>query len=145
VRLKTLQNKMPEEKRHRINPTILQRARDLRHPLTPAEHKIWERVRDSQLGYKLRRQHVIGKFIPDFYCAQAKLLIEIDGDTHVEPDQADYDAARTAWLEERGYRVIRFDNRRVHQNLEGVLEVIRNACAAAIETTQKRGEDLEER
>jgi very-short-patch-repair endonuclease len=120
---------MPEEKRHRIYPPILERSREMRHPLTPAEAKVWARVRNAQLGFKIRRQHPIGHFIADFYCAAAKLVIEIDGDTHAEPDRAEYDAARTAWLEERGYHVIRFQNDDVHKNLEAVLEVLRAACA----------------
>jgi very-short-patch-repair endonuclease len=119
---------MPIEKRHRIYPPILQRSRDLRHPLTPAEKKVWDRVRNQQLGFKIRRQHPIGHFITDFYCAPARLVIEIDGDAHAEPDQAEYDAARTAWLEAQGYRVIRFQNNDVHRNLESVLDTLRVAC-----------------
>jgi very-short-patch-repair endonuclease len=107
---------------------ILQYARDLRHPLTPAERKVWAAVRNRRLGYKIRRQHPISRFIADFYCAEAKLVIEIDGDTHAEPAQAEYDAARTAWLEAHGHHVIRFSNREVYENLDGVLEAIREAC-----------------
>ncbi len=123
---------MSPEKRHRIYPPILQRARDLRHPLTPAERKVWEGVRNGQLGYKIRRQHTIGRFIADFYCARVKLLIEIDGDTHAGPDQAEYDAARTEWLEASGYHVIRFDNRDVHANLAVVLAAIQAACETLV-------------
>ena len=115
-------------KEHYIYPPILQRAREMRHPLTPAEAKVWAGVRNQQLGVKIRRQHPIGHFIADFYCARARLVIEIDGDTHAEPDQAEYDIARTLWLEERGYRVIRFGNNEVHSNIEGVLEAIKAAC-----------------
>jgi len=100
----------------------------MRHPLTPAEQKVWARVRNRQLGYKIRRQHPIFRFIADFYCVEARLAIEIDGDTHAEPDQAEYDAARTAWLEARGHHVIRFHNDDVHHNLDAVLEAIREAC-----------------
>jgi very-short-patch-repair endonuclease len=117
-----------EPKEHYVYPPLLQRAREMRHPLTPAEAKVWQRVRNQQLGVKIRRQHPIGHFIADFYCASARLVIEIDGDTHAEPDQAEYDAARTRWLEERGYRVIRFSNNDVHANIEGVLGVIKAAC-----------------
>ena len=119
---------MPTEKRHRHYPPVLERARDLRHPLTPAERIVWTRVRNNGLGCKIRRQHVIGRFIADFYYARAKLVIEIDGDTHAEPDQAAYDAARTEWLEAAGYQVIRFENSDVHQNIEGVLSVLRRTC-----------------
>ncbi len=127
---------MPAEKRHRIYPPILQRARDLRHPLTPAERKVWARVRNNQLGFKIRRQHIIDRFIPDFYCAAAKLAIEIDGDSHADPDQAEYDEARTEWLEARGVRVIRFSNHDVHENLDGVLAAIQRTCE---ERTKQRG------
>lgn len=116
-----------EEKLHRIHPLILQRSRDLRHPLTPAEAKVWARVRNRQLGYKIRRQHPLGRFIADFCCPETKLVIEIDGDTHTAPDQIEYDAARTAWLEGHGYWVIRFTNAEVHQQLEAVLEAIHHA------------------
>jgi very-short-patch-repair endonuclease len=119
---------MPDRKQYVVYPPILQRARDLRHPLTPAEKKVWDRVRNQQLGFKIRRQHPIGHFITDFYCAPARLVIEIDGDTHAETDQAEYDAARTAWLEAHGYHVIRFDNADVHKNLASVLEAIWGAC-----------------
>ena len=96
-------------------------------PTTPAEKKVWDRVRNQQLGFKIRRQHPIGHLITDFYCAPTKLVIEIDGDTHAEPDQAAYDATRTAWLEAQGCRVIRFQNNDVHHNLESVLDAIRVA------------------
>ena len=128
-------NTMPDDaKLRRIYPPLLQRARDMRHPLTPAEKKVWDRVRNGQLGYKIRRQHVIDRFIADFYCASAKLVIEIDGDTHAEPDQAQYDAARTEWLEARGYHVVRFDNHDVHKNLESVLMAIREAIEAVMKS-----------
>jgi leucyl-tRNA synthetase len=74
---------MPNEKLHRIHPDILQNARDLRHPLTPAEKKIWRAVRDGQLSFKIRRQHPVGRYIADFYCAEARLVIEIDGESHL--------------------------------------------------------------
>jgi very-short-patch-repair endonuclease len=123
---------MPNEPRYKIHPTILQHARDLRHPLTPAEKKVWAGVRNRRLGYKIRRQHPIFRFIADFYCEETKLAIEIDGDSHNDPEQAEYDAARTAWLEAEGYRVIRFTNREVHENIDGVLEAIREACRPPI-------------
>ncbi|MBI3362975.1 MAG: DUF559 domain-containing protein [Chloroflexi bacterium] len=125
---------MSDEKLHHVYPPILQRARDMRHPLTAAEAKVWARVRNRHLGFKIRRQHPIFRFIADFYCAEAKLVIEIDGDTHADPDQAEYDAARTEWLEARGYRVVRFQNDDVHRSLEAVLEAIHAAC---LERTQE--------
>ena len=103
-------------------PVILRLARASRHPLTSAEAKVWARVRNRGLGYKIRRQHPIWRFIADFYCAEAKLVIEIDGDPHTHPDQASYDLARTLWLEERGYSVIRFSNEDVCSHLNAVLD-----------------------
>jgi len=120
-------------KLHRIQPAILQRSRDFRHPLTPTENKVWQAVRRRQLGFKFRRQHPIDRFIADFYCADAKLVVEIDGDSHAPPDQADYDAARTRWLEECGYRVIRFTAGQVEEDLAVVVEGIRRACEARID------------
>jgi very-short-patch-repair endonuclease len=113
---------------HFILPAILQASRDLRHPLTPSEAKVWQAVRKRQLGFKIRRQQPIGRFILDFYCAEARLAIEIDGDSHTEPDQAAYDAARTEWLQERGYEVIRFEVHQVDQGPQSVVEVIQRAC-----------------
>jgi very-short-patch-repair endonuclease len=122
----------PDHKLHHFYPPILQRARDMRHPLTRAEATVWARVRNRQLGFKIRRQHPIDRFIADFYCAEAKLLIEIDGDSHTAPDQAEYDAARTEWLEARGYRVVRFENADVHHDLEAVLAAIQASCSTRI-------------
>lgn len=122
---------MAQPKHHYIYPPVLQRARDMRHPLTPAEAKVWAKVRNNQLGFKVRRQHPIDRLIADFYVASARLIIEIDGDTHAEPDQAEYDAARTEWLEQRGYRVVRFTNEDVHKRLSCVVDAIVSACKEA--------------
>jgi very-short-patch-repair endonuclease len=111
-----------------VNPILVARARELRHPLTPAEKKVWAGARNSQLGLRIRRQHPISRFIADFYCAPARLVIEIDGDTHAADDQAEYDAARTQWLEAHGYAVIRFHNDDVHRNLSAVLAAVQSAC-----------------
>ncbi|MBI5353698.1 MAG: DUF559 domain-containing protein [Chloroflexi bacterium] len=111
---------------HRIHPIILQRAREMRHPQTPAEAALWGAIRNRNLGFKFRRQHPIDRFIIDFYCAQAKLCIEIDGESHLEASQMEYDAARTEYLEYLGYKVIRFTNNDVRYTLNAVAaEIIR--------------------
>ena len=102
------------------------RSRELRRESTEAERKLWRHLRDSGLGAKFRRQHPIGSFIVDFYCAAAKLVIEIDGESHA--DQVEYDSERTTWLEEQGYRVIRYTNRDVKDNLNAVIEDILERC-----------------
>ena len=102
----------------------MRRARRLRREMTAAERRLWQRLRHRQVrGYEFRRQHPLGRFIVDFYCPEAKLVIEIDGDSHA--DQRDYDAERSRWLAEQTCcRVIRFSNRDIGQNLPGVLETI---------------------
>ncbi len=119
---------MSDDKRHRIHPVILQRAREMRHPLTPAEAKLWSRLRDRRLnGLKVRRQYPVDHFIADFCCPEHHLLVEVDGPSHEFSQE--YDAERTAWLEGRGYRVIRFTNSDVYHNLPGVLETVLQVCA----------------
>ena len=110
--------------RHRIHPSIRQFARELRQPQTPAEATLWQYLRKRNLGYKFRRQHPIECFIVDFYCAQAKLLIEVDGDSHANETQVEYDRARTEFLETKGYKVIRFMNEDVRYNLNAVVAKI---------------------
>lgn len=118
---------MKNNKRHRIYPPILQRSREMRHPLTSAEKTVWGMVRNNQLGYKIRRQHPIDRFIIDFYCPRVKLIIEIDGDSHSRMEQAKYDVERTAWLEGGGYSVMRFENDEVKENPSLVVEKILKA------------------
>lgn len=86
-------------------------SRENRQNPTKAEALLWENLRDSKLGFKIRRQHAISQFIADFICLEKKLIIEIDGEIHEE--KKDYDAGRTFMLEEIGYRVIRFTNEEV--------------------------------
>ena len=111
-------------RRRRVYPPILQNAREMRQPQTPEEAKLWRALRDRKSGYKFRRQHPIDRFIIDFYCARAKLCIEIDGDSHLEQAQKEYDAARTEYLEELGYKVIRFTNNEVCFQLDAVADEI---------------------
>ena len=86
------------------------RARGMRKEPTPAEAQLWQLLRGNQLGVKFRRQHSIDRYIADFVCLTHKLIVELDGAGHLEPDQADYDNGRTAYLQELGYRILRFSN-----------------------------------
>ncbi|MFQ5610590.1 MAG: endonuclease domain-containing protein [Anaerolineae bacterium] len=115
------------QKRIRTLSPIQQRARELRQQMTPAEKTLWQRLRNKQLnGFKFRRQHPLGPFIADFYCPACRLVVEIDGDIHdLQPER---DAARTERFEQYGYRVIRFRNEQVLDDLEGVLTAIEAAC-----------------
>jgi very-short-patch-repair endonuclease len=116
----------------RTPPKLLQAARELRQPQTPAEVKLWSRLRNRQLdGLKFRRQHPIDRFIIDFYCDETKLCVEVDGDSHAE--QIEYDQARTTCLNELGYTVIRFTNREVFAQLDAVLQQIATECQQLID------------
>ncbi|MDW8141457.1 MAG: endonuclease domain-containing protein [Candidatus Bipolaricaulota bacterium] len=111
----------------RGDPTIRLRARELRRETMPVESILWEYLRRRQLcGLKFRRQHPIGEFIVDFYCAEHKLIIELDGAIHEQ--QRERDQERTEILQRQGYRVLRIKNAEIEQDLEGVLQRITAAC-----------------
>jgi very-short-patch-repair endonuclease len=106
------------------NQTLLERAKRMRREATPPERALWRYLKSDQMnGAKFRRQVVIGPYIADFACrTPLMLVVELDGDTHGM--QENYDAERSKFLEGRGYRVLRFANRDVLQNIESVLETI---------------------
>ncbi len=115
---------MPKEKvKHwRTSKAMQSRARELRRAMTPAEKKLWYHIRNNQLGVEFRRQHAVGGYIVDFFCAKAKLVVEVDGDSHGDPEQEKHDAERTQWLnEQKHYRVARFWNSEILRNVDGVL------------------------
>jgi very-short-patch-repair endonuclease len=98
-------------------------ARKLRRDQTDAERALWFQLRDRRpRGLKFRRQAPVDRYVVDFLCADANLIVELDGGQHAQP--ADDDVRRTATLEARGYLVLRFWNNDVLQNLDGVLESI---------------------
>ncbi len=107
-------------------------ARQHRHEPTPAENALWEAIRNRKIaGMKFRRQHAIDRFIVDFFCAEAQLVIEVDGSIHDYTHEED--AIRQEFLETQGLRVIRFSNAQVLEDIEGTLEAIRIALADAPE------------
>jgi very-short-patch-repair endonuclease len=99
-------------------------ARANRKEPTRAEQLLWEALRGNQLGQRFRRQHAILSFIVDFVCLEAKLIIEADGEIHL--DQGEYDTQRTEMLASLGYRVIRFANQEIEEKLVNVLTLIKN-------------------
>ena len=104
------------------------RARSMRNNPTEPEKRLWRHLSDRQLaGYKFRRQQVIGWFIADFVCASAKLIVEVDGDTHAEAE----DRVRDRTLAEQGYRTVRVTNHDVMANMDGVLQFITEALRQA--------------
>lgn len=107
-------------------PKIRKNAKELRKNLTPAEEKLWVQLRGHRTGdVHFRRQHAIGNYIVDFCAPSQKLVIELDGSQHLE--QQEYDAERTEFLKSKGYRVLRFWNNDVMNNLDKVLTVIWDA------------------
>jgi very-short-patch-repair endonuclease len=107
----------------RSNPKIIHRAGELRKEPTPAEQKLrayLRTLRDD--GIHFRRQHAIGQYIADFCAPRRKLIIELDGSPHLE--QKEYDTERTVFLESQGYRVLRFWNNDIVNDIDGVMHTI---------------------
>jgi very-short-patch-repair endonuclease len=107
------------------SPEILKKAGSLRHSMTYAEKLMWNYLRNRNVvGCKFRRQHSINNFIADFYCHEAKLVIEIDGSIHNSAEQAERDIQRTIILEQFGIKVLRFTNHDVENRSEEIIEEI---------------------
>jgi len=110
----------------RTTPRVFGRAKALHREMTPAERRLWSRLRAHRMhGIHFRNQHAIGHYVVDFCAPRRKLVIEIDGSQHL--DQEEYDAERTEYLESQGYRIVRFWNHEVMQNITGVLGAIASA------------------
>ena len=119
-----VKNIIPGQK---VTKEKLQRAKELRRKMTPAEKMLWEELRANKLGVHFRRQQVIAGFIVDFYCHKASLVIEVDGDIH--DLQREEDARREQASSELGLNVIRFRNDEVARDLSGVVERIKQFIA----------------
>ncbi len=109
-------------------PDLVHLARELRRDQTPAEEILWSLIRGRKLlNLKFRRQQQSGTFITDFYCHQARLVVEVDGEIHLTPEQADRDRNRDAYLRENRLRVLRFTNEQIFEDPESVLREIARA------------------
>ena len=118
-------------------PLIRDTARRLRREQTEWEHNLWTRLRRRQLkGFKFRRQHPIGPFFADFFCPEAKLVVEIDGSQHA--DELALDKNRTEFLRDAGYRVLRFWNHEIRSEIDAVVQRICDALEKSL-TTRGRG------
>ena len=107
------------------NARLVPRARAMRREMTMAERRLWHDCLVN-LGLNFRRQRPIGRFIVDFYCADLKLVIEVDGESHNSAEAAAYDEARTIFLQALGLTVLRFTNHEVMQHLDRVQQVLSN-------------------
>jgi very-short-patch-repair endonuclease len=110
-------------KRTRLKPIARERAATLRRNATAPEKLLWSALRSRQVGgLKFRRQHVVEPYVADFCCPSEMLILELEGESH--EGRQSYDTQRQKFLEARGYRVLRFTNDDVIDNLEGVLRAI---------------------
>ena len=113
------------------DPKNRKKRRLLRSQMTPAERRLWSRLRaNAFLGFKFRRQHGIGPYIVDFYCPERSIVIEVDGDVHANEGQRLKDQTRERALRSLGLQIFRYTNDEVLTNLEGVLENLRAGLGA---------------
>lgn len=104
---------------------LKENARSNRKNMTKAESVFWSLVKGSALGQKCLRQHIIGDYIVDFLFRKSKVIVEIDGGYHFTEEQKNNDAVRTDWLEQQGYKVIRFTNEQVLCDTDNVINKLR--------------------
>lgn len=112
-----------------IYELLKQKAKEMRKNPTPAETAMWEMLRAHKFGAKFRRQHIVGDFIVDFVCRDAKLIVEVDGEYHNSPEQQEWEQNRTEYLKRRGYKVIRFTNDQVLYDTHKVISQISEALS----------------
>ena len=106
-------------------------AKQLRKNSTDAERTLWKHLRAYQVNrHKFRRQQPIGPYIVDFVCFEQKLIIEVDGGQHARPDEAEYDEARTEWMESQGFHLLRFWNNQVLREIGPLKQAVLNAREA---------------
>ena len=116
---------MSNQKIHNKNE-FQERRTQLRKNLTPAEAFLWKHIKARQFeGRRFTKQHGIKNYIVDFYCASERLIIELDGEVHNNPTAQAYDLKRTKQIEALGYKVIRFENKMVFENLDSVFTEIK--------------------
>lgn len=107
-----------------------------------AERRLWVRVRNKQLGgFRFRRQHTIGPYVADFASIDAKLVIELDGEQHGFPDAQAHDAARDNYMVKEGWMVLRFWNKEVYDNMDGVLGTILDAAENSVRFLKTQAPD----
>ena len=121
-------------------------ARELRRNKTDAERQLWSKLRQlKQIGSKFRQQAPIDRFIVDFVCLAKRLIIEVDGGTHGTDEERSHDDERQRYLEGQGFRVMRFSNEDVFNNLGGVMDTIVHELDTPTPTPRRKGEGLTRR
>ena len=115
--------------------------RKLRQQPTRAEAFLWFCLRNKKLlGYKFRRQHSIGRYVLDFFCARLMLGIEVDGVTHLDPTKQEYDKTRQKWIEAQGVRVVRFTDHEILADPDVVLEKLRQLILSSHPSSPRRAQ-----
>lgn len=118
-----------DKKGHRL-------AKRLRNDIPPAEDRLWQELRRKQVhGFHFRRQHPIGPYVVDFACVKQRLAIEADGYGHSEPHEIARDKTRTEYIQGLGWRVTRFRNEDIYEDIDGVVEAIARYLFKDLETT----------
>ncbi|MFN8673477.1 MAG: endonuclease domain-containing protein [Candidatus Sericytochromatia bacterium] len=107
-------------------PEYKERRQKLRNNMTEPEKKLWEILRNKQMGVKFRRQHGIGHYIADFYCTDLKMVIEVDGESHFSEEGIEYDKIRDDFMSSLGIITIRVKNNDIMKNIEGIHQYIQN-------------------
>jgi very-short-patch-repair endonuclease len=106
--------------------TTIDLAKKLRQKMTPSEKALWQRLKSQKIdGYKFRRQHPIKYYIADFYCHEARLVIEVDGPIHDRIDQREHDLQRSGIIEDFGIMILRFTNDEIKYHINTVLKEIK--------------------
>lgn len=107
--------------------SLLDRRRELRNNATSQEVLLWSRLKNSQIGFKFRRQHSIGGYIVDFYCPLKRLVVEIDGPEHFTEESMGYDEVRSKSFEVLDIKIIRFTNGEIDKNLDAVIQKVKSS------------------
>jgi very-short-patch-repair endonuclease len=119
---------MAQNDRFSRKSAAVQRARQLRREITPPEYRLWQALRQRPGDLKFRHQHPFDRCTADFYCAAAKLVIEVDGDSHPMGNRPEQDARRDMWLNQEGIAVLRFDAADVMKDVDSVVRAILEAA-----------------
>ena len=108
-------------------PSVFEKAKMLRKNMTESELLLWQHLSNKKMeGFRFKTQHPIGNYIADFYCHQVKLVVEVDGENHSDAEQKEYDASRSEEMERFNIKVLRFTNGAVKNNIDRVVEEIKN-------------------
>ena len=119
-------------------PSVFEKAKMLRENMTEAEKILWQHLSNNKMeGFRFKAQHPIGKFVADFYCHKAKLVIEVDGKYHEETEQREYDENRSDAIEHFDIKIIRFANEQVYYTIDLVLAEIKRELHLLVPEAQK--------